>query len=141
MSSFRAHIPRPHALSPATFPLLPLSTESMHTPHRTCVAFHSSLALVATGGGDGFVRLYDTESAKPTLSLGGCDGRVRRVVLHPSRPLVLGAGDDGVPRVWATDQCDAVFTYDNVHTAAVSAQGGEGVAKGQEPSRREANWG
>jgi WD40 repeat protein len=126
-------------LSPPPLPPPPLSISSMHSPSRTCVSFHLTLPLAATGGGDGCVRLFDADARQPTLTLRGCNGRVRRVLLHPTRPLVMAGGEDGAPRLWGTEQGEEIAAYQKVHAGEVrttreglKGEGGNGVTGGGE---------
>lgn len=59
--------------------------------------------IMATGGRDRCIRIYDLRSLSntvPVLTLSGHDGWVKSLVWHPSGRYLLSCGDDGSMRVW-----------------------------------------
>jgi len=79
----------------ASLPLLPAGP--------VCGVGHASDRLVAAGGADGSVVLFDCATAKAGATLKGHSKRVTAVRVHPSKPVVLTASADNSARVWSTD--------------------------------------
>jgi WD40 repeat protein len=65
------------------------------------VAVSGDGRLVASGGMDGAVRLWEAEGGHPLAALRGHTGEVFSVALSGDGRLVASGGDDGTVRLWA----------------------------------------
>ena len=72
------------------------------------LAFSADGSQVATAGGDGAVRLWDSETGALRLELRGHDVPEHDVVFSPDGTRLAGIDYDGVVRVWALDLDDLV---------------------------------
>lgn len=66
----------------------------------TSLAIHPSEDLIVTGGMDGEIGVFNTQSRKLVTKLSGHSKRVNEVVVHPSQPLLFSASQDKTVRVW-----------------------------------------
>jgi WD40 repeat protein len=67
------------------------------------VAFSPATSLLASGGQDGRVELWDLATRKPTL-LGYHTGRVNRLAFSPDGATLASAGEDGLVILWNVDK-------------------------------------
>ncbi|TRZ13330.1 hypothetical protein HGM15179_013761 [Zosterops borbonicus] len=70
---------------------------------QKAVSFSSDGALLATGGADGFLRLWEFPSMKKTLEFKAHDGEIEDIALGPDNKVVT-AGRDFQCCVWQQDQ-------------------------------------
>uniref|UniRef100_A0A8C3RG70 Prolactin regulatory element binding n=1 Tax=Cyanoderma ruficeps TaxID=181631 RepID=A0A8C3RG70_9PASS len=70
---------------------------------QKAVRFSSDGALLATGGADGFLRLWEFPSMKKTLEFKAHDGEIEDIALGPDNKVVT-AGRDFQCCVWQQDQ-------------------------------------
>jgi WD40 repeat protein len=68
------------------------------------VAFHPGMAVLATTGGGGDVRLWDVRTGRPVGPRLGAGGVTRAVGFSPDGRSVAAAGEDGMLRAWAVPQ-------------------------------------
>jgi WD40 repeat protein len=65
------------------------------------VAFHPGSQLVATGGWEGDVRLWDVVSGRPVGPSLPQRGSVLALAFDPAGRTLAAAGEDGTCRIWA----------------------------------------
>ena len=75
------------------------STSSPATPARCAVAYAPDGATLATGGGDGTVRIWDARTGQQQHQLTGHTGAVRSVAYAPDGA-TLATGGDTTIRIW-----------------------------------------
>jgi WD40 repeat protein len=78
----------------------PLAVLHGHTGSVWGAALSADGRLLASGGGDGTVRLWETSTSRPLTTLQGHSGGVRAVALAPDGALVASGGQDGIVRLW-----------------------------------------
>src|SRR5207249_11541611 len=81
-----------------------------------CVACSSDGRLLATGGDDRKVRLWDVRSGKLLRALSGHTGRVNRLAFSGKGDWLASAGDDHKVLVWEVGgdgKGDPRYTYEN----------------------------
>lgn len=71
-----------------------------HRHEATCVAVTGSGQLVASGGADCAVRLWDAGSGAPRGVLSGHTGAVRRLAFSPDDSQLASAGADSSLILW-----------------------------------------
>ena len=74
--------------------------------------------LLASGGEDGTVRLWDVSTGRPVATLQGHTGAVWRVALSADSQLVASGGADGTVRLWEVGSVRPVVTLQG-HTGGV----------------------
>lgn len=73
--------------------------DNSHGACATCLAFAPSGKAVATGGGEGTVRIWDVETGKELLRLQGHKGPISSVAYSPDGTLITSGGGDTM--VWS----------------------------------------
>jgi WD40 repeat protein len=73
-----------------------------HQGEVHCLAVSPDGTLVASGGQDRTVRLWDLASAAPRATLGTHADEVHAVAFSPDNRTEASAGADGVIRLWAS---------------------------------------
>lgn len=67
--------------------------------------------ILASGGADGIVRIWDLVHQACIYGLKGCVGVVNVVEFHPNENLVFASGDDGKINLWNLQKGQLVQTY------------------------------
>ncbi len=73
---------------------------ALFDPSVLSVTFDPSGAVLASGGADGSMRLWDVASCSELARLQGHDGSVLSVAYDPSGAVLASGGDDGSVRLW-----------------------------------------
>lgn len=77
--------------------------------------------LLASGGSDGIVRIWDLEHQACIASFKNCQGVVNVVEFHPQKNILFGSGDDGKINSWnLVDQASFSISY-NAHYSKVTS--------------------
>jgi WD40 repeat protein len=77
-----------------------------HAGRVLAVAFRPGGLFVATGGGDGTIRVWDVGTGEQRIQLEGHTGPVRSVAYSPDGRVIASAGDDWTVGVWDADTGD-----------------------------------
>lgn len=78
-----------------------------------CVAYAPDSEVMATGGGDGSIRIRNVETLEPTLRIEAAhEGEVRGLVFHSSAGelRLLSCADDGQLKLWNTQSGELIQT-------------------------------
>jgi len=96
----------------------PVTTLNGHDGAVLSVAFSPKGNLLATGNGNGNVRLWNAATYQPVTTLNGHDGAVLSVAFSPDSTTLATGSEDGTVRLWdvATHQPAAALTG---HTGSV----------------------
>jgi WD40 repeat protein len=84
------------------------------------LAYNSDGSLLATGGDDGTVRLWEADSLRLVRLMVGHDHAVRALVWSPGGEYLASAGDDGTVRIWQAASGQLLRTLRG-HSGAVLA--------------------
>ena len=66
------------------------------------VAFSPDGALLATGGRDGLVKVWDAQTGAELISLSGHERPVLTVAFSPTGGMLISGSGDNTLRAWAT---------------------------------------
>jgi WD40 repeat protein/transcriptional regulator with XRE-family HTH domain len=78
----------------------PLAVLQGHTGTVWGTALAEDGDLMASGGGDGTVRLWDSSTGRPLATLQGHTSGIRAVALSADDQVVASGGQDGIVRLW-----------------------------------------
>jgi U3 small nucleolar RNA-associated protein 13 len=76
------------------------SWKFIHTGPIICLDYSTTHNLLASGGSDSFIRIWDFQNHVNIGSLKGCSGIVSVVKFHPTKQIVFGVGDDAAILSW-----------------------------------------
>jgi WD40 repeat protein/transcriptional regulator with XRE-family HTH domain len=69
-------------------------------PHGGAFALSQDGSLIATGGGDGQVRIWETDTGEPVLAFNAQPSRITDLAFSPDGLRILSGGLDGTVNVW-----------------------------------------
>src|SRR5262249_25943454 len=98
----------------------PQATMSGHQDYLTCAAVARTGPLVASGGFDKMVRLWDAQSGAALAALSGHQGPVQAVAISSSSRIVASGSDDRSVRLWDAKTMHPLRTLD-AHELTVEA--------------------
>jgi WD40 repeat protein len=114
------------------------------------IAFSADGGRLATAGGDGAVRIWDSRTGKLLREVGRHEGFACSVAFHPRGDHLASVGADGLVKVWdltADDHrpvferpCDAVHPFGTAYAAAFSPLDPDHLAVGYDGAVRIWNW-
>jgi WD40 repeat protein len=81
-----------------------------HTDRVWCIAFSRDDSHIVTGSDDGMARVFDANSGKEILHVGGNNlGAVRSVSFSPDDKVIATGSHDGTVRLWSAGSGDALL--------------------------------
>lgn len=96
------------------------SWKNLHVGPVSCLEYSQNYDLVASGGSDSFIRIWDFNNQICKGSLKGAQGVVSAIKFHPSDSIVVGAGDDATIYAWNHETREIVKTFPG-HISKVTA--------------------
>jgi WD40 repeat protein/uncharacterized caspase-like protein len=97
-----------------------LSVQVGHTNHVRAIAFSPDGTLLASGGQDNAVIVWDSESGLELRALTGHSGAVNAVIFSPDGKTLASAGADRTTRLWNVDNGQLLRTLSG-HDKSISA--------------------
>lgn len=101
-----------------------------HSPHLasspgiTCLDMHGQSSLIATGGVDKTVKIFDLASATTISTLAGHSKKVTGILLHPTMDAAVSTSLDGTVRIWGNSGAG----YNTTFTLKPHSEGIVGVS-------------
>lgn len=65
-----------------------------------CASFHNSQPMIAAGGHDKLVHIFNYKTNRKMMALAGHADYIRSVFFHHNRPFLITASDDTTIRIW-----------------------------------------
>lgn len=85
--------------------------KNLHIGPISCLEFSSSSELLASGGSDSTVRVWDFNKQICKGTLKGAQGVVSVIRFHPSEDILVGAGDDATIYAWSIKSREIVKKF------------------------------
>jgi WD40 repeat protein/serine/threonine protein kinase len=83
-------------------------------------AYSGDGALLAAGGEDGSIILWDTRTHQPTgITLAGHSGRINSLAFSPDKHILASGSEDGTIRLWDADSGEAIGQALSGHSESV----------------------
>lgn len=87
------------------------SWRNLHVGPVSCLEYSASSQLLASGGSDSFIRVWDFNNQICKGSLKGAQGVVSVIKFHPAENIIVGAGDDATIYAWNHETRDIVKVF------------------------------
>jgi WD40 repeat protein len=94
-----------------TLPAQVQATLEGHTAWVASVAISPCGKMVASGDGDGEIRLWDLRSCELKATLSGHSSVVECLAFSPNGSLLASGGRDNTVRIWSTDAAEKKLTF------------------------------
>ena len=91
-----------------------------HKSPVLCMDYDHTGTLVATGGSDRNVMVWDVEKGYPTHSFKGHTAIVHYLSFHPSQLILISASDDGQLRLWGLNEQRCLSVLSEHYSAVTS---------------------
>lgn len=85
--------------------------KNLHIGPISCLEFSSSSELLASGGSDSAIRVWDFNKQICKGTLKGAQGVVSVIRFHPSEDILVGAGDDATIYAWSIETREIVKKF------------------------------
>lgn len=79
------------------------SWKNLHVGPISCLKYSPNTELLASGGSDSLIRIWDFKKQLCKGTLKGVQGVVSVIEFHPSESIIIGAGDDATIIAWSID--------------------------------------
>lgn len=87
------------------------SWKNLHVGPVSCLKYSSSTELLASGGSDSLIRIWDFKKQLCKGSLKGAQGVVSVIEFHPSESVIIGVGEDGTINAWNIETREVVKKF------------------------------
>ncbi len=112
-----------------------LSVQTGHSSSINCIAFSPGDDLIASGGNDNKIILWDFISSKQADVLFGHNAAITSLCFHPKEKLLLSSSADSTVKIWETETGNCIQTIRfkfQVNAIAIHPNGNEFVIAGNE---------
>ena len=96
------------------------SWKNLHVGPVSCLEYSSSTELLASGGSDSLIRIWDFKKQICKGSLKGTQGVVSVIKFHPSENVIIGAADDADIIAWDIETREPVKKFSG-HISKITA--------------------
>lgn len=94
--------------------------KSLHVGPISCLEYSKGTDILASGGTDSLIRIWDFNNQVSKGSLKGAQGVVSVIKFHPVEDVIVGAGDDATIYAWSNESRAVVKTFPG-HISKVTA--------------------